>query len=136
MTKSYFTSAANPNVDNRRGHSQVPSYHTSFSLPSSGGGGAQPPSLTQRGGFTIPPPVGAHMPSGQTVQDCPRCREILPPGIELATHLIGCGAAELLINAYTPFDYPSRPRHAGGQLQPPNSQLPSQNYNGRSGSRR
>ncbi|KAG1817727.1 uncharacterized protein BJ212DRAFT_1480271 [Suillus subaureus] len=129
---SYFTPASNSNVSNRRGHSQVPSHHTSLSLPSSSGGYAQPPPPT-RGGF-IPPPVGAMQPSGQTVLDCPRCHEILPPGLDLATHFIGCGAAELLTKAFTPFHYPSRPNHTGGQ--PPNSQLPPPNYNGRSGSRR
>ncbi|KAG2038244.1 hypothetical protein BDR03DRAFT_1009944 [Suillus americanus] len=132
---SYFTPAANSNVNNRRGHSQAPSHYTSFSLPSSGGGYPQPPPSTTRGGY-IPPPDGAMQSSGQTVLVCPRCREILPPGLQLATHYIGCGAAALLTQTFTPFDYPSRPRHTGGQLQPPNFQHPPSNYNGRSGSRR
>jgi hypothetical protein len=111
---SYFTPAANSNVNNSRGHSQVPSYHTSFSPPSFGGGYAQSPPPTKNSGF-IPPPVGAMQPSGQTVLDCPRCHEILPPGLDLATHLIGCGVAELLTKAYTPFDYPSQSQRTRGQ---------------------
>lgn len=114
---SYFTPAANANVNNSRGHSQVSSHHTSFSSPSFGGGYTQLPPPTKKSGF-IPPPVGAMQSSGQTVLDCPHCREILPPGLNLATHLIGCGAAALLTSAFTPFDYPSRPQRAGGR--PPN----------------
>ncbi|KAG2111416.1 hypothetical protein BD769DRAFT_1392128 [Suillus cothurnatus] len=131
---SYFIPAANSKVSDKRGHSQAPSQHTSLSLPSSSGGHAQPPPPTR--GRVIPPPVGAKQSSGQTVLDCPRCHEILPPGLDLATHLFGCGAAELITNAFTPFQYPSRPNHAGGQPQYPNSQLPPSNHNGRSGSRR
>ncbi|KAG2751022.1 hypothetical protein P692DRAFT_20831694 [Suillus brevipes Sb2] len=114
---SYFTPAANANVNKSRGHSQVSSHHTSFSSPAFGGGYTQSPPPTRNGGF-IPPPVGAMQSSGQKVLDCPRCREILPPGLDLATHLIGCGAAALLTNAFTPFDYPSRPQRSGGR--PPN----------------
>ncbi|KAG1852343.1 hypothetical protein C8R48DRAFT_836226 [Suillus tomentosus] len=127
---SYFTPAANSNLANKRGQSQATSHYTSSSVPSSSGGGTQPPPPTRY----IPPPVGAMQSSGQTVLNCPHCTEILPPGLDLATHLVGCGVAELLTKAYTPFDYPFRPKHTGGQ--PPNFQPSPPNYNGRSGSRR
>ncbi|KAG1819427.1 hypothetical protein EV424DRAFT_1323421, partial [Suillus variegatus] len=63
------------------------------------------------------PQVGAVAPAGQTVLNCPRCSEIVPPGVDFATHLIGCGAAELFTKAHTPFHYPSQPKHTGGQLE-------------------
>lgn len=135
ITMSYFTPPVNSKASNKRGQSQVPSNHTSFSLPSSSGGYAQSPPPARTGGY-IPPPVGAMQSSGQTVLDCPRCHEILPPGPEYATHLIGCGVAELLTNAFTPINYPPRSNQTGGQRQPPNFQHPPSNYNGRSGSRR
>ncbi|OAX34447.1 hypothetical protein K503DRAFT_774525 [Rhizopogon vinicolor AM-OR11-026] len=109
---SYFTPPCNSN-SNRRGQPQSTSYST-HPQPPSGGGYAQSTPPVRQGGF-IPPPVGAMRTFGQTILQCSRCREILPPGKDHYTHLLGCGAAEILTKGFTPYEYPPRQNHPGHQ---------------------
>lgn len=110
---NYFVPPCNSKNDK---HRQRQPQSTSHPIPpqhQSGGGYSQTPPQTRQGGV-IPPPVGAMRASGQKVEQCERCRELLPLGTDYFAHVIGCGAAEVITKSLTPYDYPPRQNHNTG----------------------